>query len=101
MNVGDFVLEVGNMTETITVEAEAGRLQIQTESAERSDLVTNKQLRDMALNGRNIVDLFKTIPGVIAGGTQTTSTVPTSSAASTSTARAPTSTSTRWTASPT
>ena len=63
------------MTETVTVAAEAGRLQIQTESAERSDLVTNTQLRDLALNGRNIGDLFKTIPGVIAGGTQTTSTV--------------------------
>ena len=75
INVGDFVLEVGNMTETVTVEADVGRLQIQTESAERSDLVTNKQLRDVALNGRNIADLFKTIPGVIAGGTLTTSTV--------------------------
>ena len=75
INVGDLVLEVGNVTETVTVEADVGRLQIQTESAERSDLVTNKQLRDIALNGRNIADLFKTIPGVIAGGTQTTSTV--------------------------
>ena len=75
INVGDLVLDVGNVTETVTVEADAGRLQIQTESAERSDLVTNKQLRDIALNGRNIADLFKTIPGVIAGGTATTSTV--------------------------
>jgi hypothetical protein len=75
INIGDLVLEVGNVSETITVEADIGRLQIQTESAERSDLVTNKQLRDIALNGRNIADLFKTIPGVIAGGTQTTSTV--------------------------
>jgi len=75
INVGVFVLEVGNMAETVTVEAETGRLQIQSESAERSDLVTNKQLRDLALNGRNITDLFKTIPGVIAGGTITTSTV--------------------------
>ena len=57
------------MTETVTVEADVGRLQIQSESAERSDLVTNKQLRDIALNGRNITDLFKTIPGVIAGTT--------------------------------
>jgi hypothetical protein len=75
INVGDLVLEVGSVTENITVEADVGRLQIQSESAERSDLVTNKQLRDLALNGRNIADLFKTIPGVIAGGTQTTSTV--------------------------
>jgi hypothetical protein len=75
INVGELVLDVGSMTETVTVEADVGRLQIQTESAERSDLVTNKQLRDVALNGRNIADLFKTIPGVIAGATQTTSTV--------------------------
>ena len=75
INVGEIVLDVGSMTETVTVEADVGRLQIQTESAERSDLVTNKQLRDVALNGRNIADLFKTIPGVIAGTTQTTSTV--------------------------
>ena len=75
VNAGDFVLEVGNVSETITVEADVGRLQIQTESGERSDLVTNKQLRDIALNGRNVVDLMKLVPGVIAGGTITTSTV--------------------------
>ncbi|PYQ10989.1 MAG: hypothetical protein DMF80_22795, partial [Acidobacteria bacterium] len=75
INVGDFMLEVGNVSETVTVEADVGRLQVQTESAERSDLVTNKQLRDVALNGRNIVDFMKLVPGVIAGATQTTSTV--------------------------
>ena len=63
MNAGDFVLDIGNVTETITVEADSGRLQIQTESGERSDMVTNKQLRDIALNGRNIVDLMKLVPG--------------------------------------
>jgi hypothetical protein len=75
INLGDLVLEVGNVAETLTVEAPVGRLQIQSESAERSDLVTNTQLRDLALNGRNITDLFKTIPGVVAGSTITTSTV--------------------------
>ena len=75
VNVGDLVLEVGNVAEAVTVEANVGRLQIQTESGERSDLVTNAQLRDIALNGRNVVDLMKTIPGVIAGGTVTSSTV--------------------------
>ena len=75
VNAGDFVLEIGNVTEVVTVEADLGRLQIQTESGERSDLVTNRQLRDIALNGRNIADLMKLVPGVIAGGTITTSTV--------------------------
>ncbi len=75
VNAGEFVLDIGNVTETVTVQADAARLLLKTESAERSDLVTNTQLKELALNGRNIADLFKTIPGVIAGGTQTTSTV--------------------------
>ena len=75
VNVGILVLEVGNVSESITVEADAGRLQIQTESGERSDIVTNRQLRDIALNGRNIVDLMKIVPGVITARSLTTSTV--------------------------
>src|SRR6185295_18160172 len=75
VNLGDLLLEVGNLTETVTVQAEAGQLQIQSASGERSNLVTNRQLRDLALNGRNVVDLMKTVPGVIASTTQTTSTV--------------------------
>jgi hypothetical protein len=68
VNVGNMVLEVGNVSETVTVEAETGQLQIQSESGERSNIVTNRQLRDIGLNGRNVVDLMRTIPGVIAGG---------------------------------
>ena len=75
VNAGDFVLEIGNVTEVVSVESNLGQLQVQTESGERSDLVTNRQLRDIALNGRNIADLMKVVPGVIAGGTITTSTV--------------------------
>jgi hypothetical protein len=62
VNVGNMVLEVGAVTETVTVAAEAGQLQIQSESGERSNLVTNRQLRDIGLNGRNVVDLMRTIP---------------------------------------
>lgn len=69
ISVGDLILEVGNVTETVTVEADAAAIQIQTESGERSNVVTNRQLRDLGLNGRNVVDLMKTIPGVISGGT--------------------------------
>jgi outer membrane receptor protein involved in Fe transport len=75
VSVGDIVIEVGNVSEAVTVEAPIGRLQLQSESGERSDIVTNTQLRDIALNGRNVVDLMKTIPGVISGGTVTSSTV--------------------------
>ncbi len=65
LNVGDFVLEVGEVAETIQVQADVGQLQIKTESGERSDVITNRQIRDIALNGRNILDLTKTVPGLI------------------------------------
>ena len=40
-------------------------MQLKTESGERSDVITNRQLRDLALNGRNILDLMKVLPGVV------------------------------------
>jgi hypothetical protein len=65
LNAGDFTLEVGQVTEAVQIQADAGQLQIKTESGERSDLVTNRQVRNLALNGRNILDLTRTIPGVV------------------------------------
>ena len=97
VNVGEIVLEIGNVTETVTVQAELGQLQIQSDSGERSNLVTNRQLREIALNGRNVVDMFKTVPGVIAGGTVTTSTVTNVVGDSILTGRAACSTNTRST----
>lgn len=40
-------------------------MQLQSESGERSEVINNRQLRDLALNGRNILDLVKVIPGVV------------------------------------
>lgn len=65
LNAGDFVLQVGTTTETVNVTADAGQLQLQSNSGERSDLVTNKQLNEVAMNGRNVLDYMKLIPGVI------------------------------------
>jgi len=59
----NLVLEIGAVTETVTVEAAA--VQLQTESAERSGLVTGVQTVSLALNGRNYLDLLKTVPGVV------------------------------------
>ena len=64
IGVGDVVLAVGSISDTVTVEANAGTVQIQAESGERSDLVTNRDLRDIGMNGQNVVDLMKFIPGV-------------------------------------
>ncbi|HKX27220.1 MAG TPA: carboxypeptidase regulatory-like domain-containing protein [Blastocatellia bacterium] len=67
VNAGDFVLEVGAVSDTVTVVAESARLEIQSESGERSGTVTGTQVKELALNGRSYHDFFKTLPGVITG----------------------------------
>lgn len=61
--LGDITLELGVAAETVTVEAQAALLS--TQSAERSGLVTGTQTVNLALNGRNYLDLIKTVPGVV------------------------------------
>ena len=68
ISVGDIILEVGSLTDTITVEANAGSIQIQADSGERSDIVTNRDLRNIQLNGQNVVDMMKFIPGINVSG---------------------------------
>jgi hypothetical protein len=65
LNAGEFVLTMGATTESVTVTAEAGQIQLQSNSGERSDLITSKQLNDVAMNGRNVLDYMKLIPGVV------------------------------------
>ena len=67
VNAGDFTLDVGAVTDTVTVTADAGRMEIQSETGERSGLVTGTQLKELAINGRNYHDFLKTLPGVITG----------------------------------
>src|SRR5262245_4302052 len=75
LNAGDFTLSVGEVTEAVQIQADAGQLQIKTESGERSDIITNRQIRDIAINGRNILDLTRVTPGVINVNQQAQSTV--------------------------
>jgi hypothetical protein len=55
------VLEVGSQGESVTVEAQA--VTLETVSAERSGVVSGKQILDIALNGRDFTRLLKTVPG--------------------------------------
>ena len=41
---------------------------LKSESGERADVVSGNQLRNIGLNGRNVTDLAKLVPGVISGG---------------------------------
>jgi len=52
-------------TQTVSVEADAGLLQVQSVSGERSDLVINNQVKNLALNGRDIIEFLKLMPGIV------------------------------------
>ena len=54
-------LEVGATGEAVTVQADA--VALETVTAERSGVVTGRQMVDLALNGRNLTGLLKTVAG--------------------------------------
>ncbi|HUQ93672.1 MAG TPA: TonB-dependent receptor [Bryobacteraceae bacterium] len=58
----DFVLEVGSVTETVEVKASA--VTLTTESAAIGQVVDNKRVTDLPLNGRNMIQLAVMTPGV-------------------------------------
>lgn len=64
LNAGALALQPGAENVTVTVTADSGQEQIQAQSGERSDLVTGKQLDSIALNGRNVLDILRVVPGV-------------------------------------
>jgi len=69
LNAGIFALKVGAESTSVEVTANTAELQVQTDSGERSDMITSKQLDDVAMNGRNVLDYMRLIPGVAGVGT--------------------------------
>lgn len=58
----DFTLEAGNISEVVTVEADAVAVELTTPTA--SSLITGDQAREISLNNRNFVQLVTLSPGV-------------------------------------
>jgi hypothetical protein len=56
-------LEVGDVTQSVTVTADAAL--VQTNSAERAGLISEEQIQNIALKGRDYMGLVKLLPGVI------------------------------------
>jgi hypothetical protein len=54
-------LEIGQVEQSITIEAEA--VQLQTDSATVASLIDEHQVQDLPLNGRNFVGLTQLVPG--------------------------------------
>jgi hypothetical protein len=57
----DFQMQLGASQETVTVEANA--VQVQTDSGERSNLITDQQMSQIAVAGRSIYQLAALTPG--------------------------------------
>ncbi|MDQ3687392.1 MAG: TonB-dependent receptor, partial [Acidobacteriota bacterium] len=64
-SAGALVLEPGDVSTTVEVVADAAALLVKTESGEQSQVITGQQVRDLAINGRNYLDLVKLTPGVV------------------------------------
>ena len=62
--LGDLELKVGSVSESISVRAE--NVQIQTSSAENSELLSTRQMEQLQSKGRDIVALLRVMPGVSA-----------------------------------
>ena len=63
----DFVLQVGNVTQTVSVEASS--LQVDTATTSMGTTITSAQILSMPLNGRSYLDLLSLQPGVAPANT--------------------------------
>lgn len=61
--VGTLVLELGAVSETVSVTAD--RAIVQTQSAERADVITSSQVENLQILGRNVPSLVQLLPGVV------------------------------------
>lgn len=59
----DFKLEVGAVTQTVTVEGQAPL--VDTETDRMSELITARQVANLPLNGRNIFQMIQLAPGAV------------------------------------
>jgi hypothetical protein len=66
LNLGDIVLEIGGVAETVVVEGTV--VALQTQSAERAGVITGRQVVDLAMSNRNILDSVRIIPGIVYTG---------------------------------
>ncbi|HEY7353595.1 MAG TPA: carboxypeptidase regulatory-like domain-containing protein [Terriglobales bacterium] len=70
----DFQLQLGSTQESITVEANT--VQVQADSGEVSDVITGKQIAQLAANGRSMYQLINLTPGASSGQADFSAPVP-------------------------
>jgi hypothetical protein len=62
LSVGAITLQVGGVTESITVAAQG--VNVQTSSSENSALISSRQLEQVSIRGRDVVSMLRILPGV-------------------------------------
>src|SRR6201992_2291052 len=63
----DFKMSVGQVNQTVAVEAGAAAAQLQTETGAVGQVIDGRKIVELPLNGRNFVQLAQLIPGVNTG----------------------------------
>jgi hypothetical protein len=63
VDVGQIKLELGNVSEAVSVEADVAAL-VTTNTMEKAFLVDRTQISELPMNGRNWVSLMNTVPGM-------------------------------------
>lgn len=65
----DFTMEIGQTSETVTV---SGTLEeIKTETGERANTISSKQIENLSIISRNSLELLRILPGVVAPDSST------------------------------
>ncbi|MEO8372763.1 MAG: carboxypeptidase regulatory-like domain-containing protein, partial [Candidatus Solibacter sp.] len=62
VSLGDITMQIGEVTETISVVGEAAHIQL--DSSEHSAALTTTQITNLTARGREVVSMLRTIPGV-------------------------------------
>jgi hypothetical protein len=67
----DFTLQVSEKTEEVTVVESTEQVHVETSSTQVGEVVSQKQMTGVALNGRSYTDLMALQPGIVPMSTQT------------------------------
>jgi hypothetical protein len=67
MNLGVLSLQLGQVTDSITVEAQVPL--VETSTAQKSFVISSKEVTEIPLNGRDFQTLLRTLPGVVSNDT--------------------------------
>jgi hypothetical protein len=68
VTLGDISLQVGSISDSVTVAAEGGEVQLKLAGGEKSGVLTGNQTVNLALLTRDFLQLTRTLPGVVQNG---------------------------------